>query len=93
MGHFDGHAITLEQYRQHCPMQHIQGYPAGSHWTLPLGDYLLRITPAAARATANKTTRKTSTYFAGPFDGHGNVLLHYNVHHLMVKVQGFTRSH
>jgi len=28
----------------------------GSHWTLPLGNYSLRIAPAAARATANKTT-------------------------------------
>jgi hypothetical protein len=36
-------------------MQHVQGY-TGSHWTLPLGDYLLRIALAAARATANKTT-------------------------------------
>ena len=35
-------------------MQHVQGY-TGSHWTLPLGDYLLRIALAAARATANKT--------------------------------------
>jgi hypothetical protein len=36
-------------------MQHVQGY-TGSHWTLPSGDYSLRITLAAARATANKTT-------------------------------------
>jgi hypothetical protein len=36
-------------------MQHFQGY-TGSHWTPPSGDYLLRITSAAARATANKTT-------------------------------------
>ena len=35
-------------------MQHDQGF-TGSHWTPPLGDYLLRIAPAAARATANKT--------------------------------------
>jgi hypothetical protein len=28
----------------------------GSNWTLPLGNYSLRIAPAAARATANKTT-------------------------------------
>jgi hypothetical protein len=36
-------------------MQHVHGY-IGSHWTLPLGDYLLRIAPAAAMATINKTT-------------------------------------
>ena len=31
-----------------CPRLHI-----GSHWTLPLGNYLLRIAPAAAMATIN----------------------------------------
>jgi hypothetical protein len=36
-------------------MQHVHGY-IGSHWTLPSGDYLLRIAPAAAMATINKTT-------------------------------------
>jgi hypothetical protein len=40
---------------RHCPMQNVQGY-TGSHWTLPSGDYSLRIAPAAARATINKTT-------------------------------------
>jgi hypothetical protein len=35
-------------------MQHDQGF-TGSHWTPPSGDYWLRIAPAAARATANKT--------------------------------------
>jgi hypothetical protein len=54
-GHFDGHAEALEQYMQHCQKQHVQGY-TGSHWTSPSGDYLLRITPAATMATANKTT-------------------------------------
>jgi hypothetical protein len=39
---------------RHCPMQHVHGY-SGSHWTLPSGNYWLRITPAAARATVNKT--------------------------------------
>jgi hypothetical protein len=75
-------------------MRHVQGYP-GSHWTLPLGDYLLRIAPAAARATANKTTMKTSyTYFAGRFDGHGDAPVRYRVHRPMEEVQSFTtRSH
>jgi hypothetical protein len=58
-GHFGGHASMLKQYRQHCPMQHVQGYP-GSHWMPPSGDYSLGIAPAAARATANKTTIKNA---------------------------------
>jgi hypothetical protein len=47
---FDSHFGALEQYRRRCLMRHIQGY-MGSFWTLPLGDYLLHIAPAAARAT------------------------------------------
>jgi hypothetical protein len=35
-------------------MEHDQGFTR-SHWTLPFGDYLLRIATAATRATANKT--------------------------------------
>jgi hypothetical protein len=54
-GHFDGHGDAPEQYRRHCLMQHVQGY-TGSHWTPPLGNYLLCIAPAAARATGKKTT-------------------------------------
>jgi hypothetical protein len=50
VGHFDGHGGALKQYRQHHPMQHVQGYP-GSHWMPPSGDYSLRIAPAAAGAT------------------------------------------
>jgi hypothetical protein len=53
---FDGHdGGAPEQYRQHHPMQHVQGY-SGSHWTPALGDYLLRIAPAATRATGKQTT-------------------------------------
>jgi hypothetical protein len=55
VGHFDGHGGLPVQYEVHRLMQHVQGY-SGSPWTPLLGDYLLRITPAAARATANKTT-------------------------------------
>jgi len=36
-------------------MQHVQGF-TGSQWAPPLGDYLLRIAPAAARATINTMT-------------------------------------
>jgi len=53
--HVDGYGEALKQYMRHRPMQHVQGY-TGSHWMPPLGDYLLRIALAAARATANKTT-------------------------------------
>ena len=71
VSHFDGYMDALKQYMQHCPMQHVLGYTR-SHWTPPLGIYSLHIAPEAARATANKTTTKTYTYFAGHFDGHGN---------------------
>jgi hypothetical protein len=54
-GRFDGHGGAPEQYRRHCLMWHVQGY-SGSHWTPPLSDYLLRIAPAAARATDKQTT-------------------------------------
>jgi hypothetical protein len=54
-GRFDGHGGAPEQYRQHRPMQHVQGY-SRSHWMPPLGNYLLRIAPAAARATGKQTT-------------------------------------
>jgi hypothetical protein len=91
-GHFDGHMDALKQYTQHHPMQHVQGYTR-SHWTPPAGNYLLCIAPAAARVTANETTMKTYTNFAGSFDGHGDVPVHYRVHRSMEEVQGFTRSH
>jgi hypothetical protein len=39
---------------RHHPMQHDEGF-TGSHWMPPSGNYWLRIAPAVARATANKT--------------------------------------
>jgi hypothetical protein len=54
-GHFNGHGSPPEQYKRHRPMWHVQGY-SGSHWTPASGDYLLRIAPAAARATGKQTT-------------------------------------
>jgi hypothetical protein len=74
VGHFDGHGGAPEQYRWHCPMRHVQGYP-GNHWMLPLGNYSLHFAPAATRATANKTTTKKYTNFAGHFDDRGSVLV------------------
>jgi hypothetical protein len=73
-------------------MQHVQGY-SGSHWTPTLGNYLLRIAPASARATCKQTTIRKYTNKAGCFDGHCNVAVQYRVHCLMEEVQGFTRSH
>jgi hypothetical protein len=90
--HFDGLGDELMLCSMHHLMQHVEGY-SGSHWTPPLGDYSLRITPAAAWAKANKTTMKTCTNFAGHFNGCGGALVQYPAHHLMEEVQGFTRSH
>jgi hypothetical protein len=54
-GRFDGHSGASEQFRWHRLMWYVQGY-SGSHWTLASGNYLLRIAPAAARATGKQTT-------------------------------------
>jgi hypothetical protein len=88
---FDGHGNPPVGYKPHCLMQHVQGY-IGSHWMLPLGNYSLRITPVAARATANKTTAKTCTHFAGHFNGHGGAPVQYRTHCSMEEIQGLTRS-
>jgi hypothetical protein len=92
VGHFDGHAGALEQYRQHCLMWHVKGYP-GSHWTLPLGDYSRRIAPVAAGATTNKTTMKKCSNFAGHFDSCSGVPVPYCMHCLMEEVQGYVGHH
>jgi hypothetical protein len=60
-------------------MQHVQGFTR-SHWTLPLGNYLLCNDLAAARATANKTTMKKWTNFAGHFNGRGGAQVQYRAH-------------
>jgi hypothetical protein len=85
-GHFDGHGGAPEQYRRHCLMRHVQGY-SGSHWTLASGNYLLRITPAAARATGIQTTINKYTYKVGCFDGHGNAPVPRHAHCAMEEVQ------
>ncbi len=92
VGHFDGHGSAPGQYRQHCPMWHVQGYPR-SYWALPSGDYLLRIAPVAPGGTANETKTKKWTNFAGHFDGRGGALEQYRAHCPMEEVQGFTRSY
>jgi hypothetical protein len=84
-GCFDGHGGAPEQYRQHCPMRHVQGY-SRSHWMPASGDYLLRIAPVAARATGKQTTINKYTSKAGRFDGHGNVPVHNHAHCPMEEV-------
>jgi hypothetical protein len=90
--HFDGRGSAPVQYKVHHPMQHVNGYTR-SHWMPPLGNYSLRIAPAATKATANETTTKTYTFFAGHFDGRGNAPVRYSMHRPMEEIQGFTRSH
>jgi hypothetical protein len=92
VGCFDGHGGPPVQYKAHHPMKHVQGY-SGSHWKPASGDYLLRIAPAAARATGKQTTINKYTYKDCHFDGHGDAPVHNRVHCLMEEVQGFTRSH
>ena len=74
-GHLNDHGSAMVQYEAHCPMGDDQGY-IGSHWTPPLGNYLLRNVPAAARVTGKATMMTKDTLFAGNFDGHGNALVH-----------------
>jgi hypothetical protein len=92
VGHFDGHGGPPVRYKAHRPMQHVQGY-SGSHWTPALGNYLLCIAPAAARATGKQTTINKYTYKGGCFDGHGDAPVRNCVHPPIKEVQGFTRSH
>jgi hypothetical protein len=79
-------------YSEHCPMRHVQGY-LKSHWTPPLGNYQLRIAPAAARAIGKQTTINKYTYFAGHFNGRSGAPVKYRAYLPMEEVQGFTRSH
>jgi hypothetical protein len=92
VGHFNGHSGAPGQYRWHCPMWHVQGY-LRSHWMPPLGDYSLRIAPAAVRATGKQTTINKYIYFAGHNNGHGNTPVRNRAQCPMEEVQGFTRSH
>jgi hypothetical protein len=61
-GHFDGHGAAPVQYGVHRLMQHHQGF-TGSHWTPPLGNYLLRIAQVAARAIINTTMMQHAPIF------------------------------
>jgi hypothetical protein len=85
---FEGLADAPVLCGMHCPVQHVQGYTR-SHWTPPLGDYSLRRALAPAGATANKTTMKKCTNFAGHFDGRGGAPVHNRTYRQMEEVQGF----
>jgi hypothetical protein len=69
-------------------MWHVQGY-SGSHWTPPLGNYLLQIAPAAARAQANKQHSTNTPTLLAIFDGRGGAPVRYCANHPMEEVQGF----
>jgi hypothetical protein len=68
-------------------MQHVQGY-TGSHWTLPSGDYSLRIALAAAR-----TAKQTTMYYVPTLMAISVVIAmrrYYCAHRpMMEEVQGF----
>jgi hypothetical protein len=53
---------ALKRYGAHHPMQQVQGF-TGSHWMPPSDNYSLRMAPAAARATINKTTMQNVPNF------------------------------
>jgi hypothetical protein len=78
-GLFDGHADAWMQCCLYPLMQLVQSY-TGSLWTPQLGNFLLPIAPATARATGNTTTIKKCTHFAGYFDGYDSVQLQYCMH-------------
>jgi hypothetical protein len=84
-GRFNCHADVWVQCCLYCPMQHVHSFP-GSHWMLPLGNYLLHDAPAAARVTANKTTMKKWTNFSGQFDGCGGALVQYRTDCLIEEI-------
>ena len=87
--HFDGHGGSPVQYKAHRPMQHDQGF-TGSHWTPPLGDYLLRIAPSAARAAINSTWCNMYSLCL-PIDGHCDAAV-YRAHRPMEEVRAFIKA-
>jgi hypothetical protein len=86
--HFDGRADAPVQYRMHCLMEGVHGYPK-SHWTPPPGEYSRCIAPVAARATANETIIKKCTIIASPFNSRTDAPAQYRMHHPIEAVQDF----
>ena len=59
-GNFDCHAYAAVRRGAHRPIEHIQGF-TWSHWMLPSGECLRRITPAALIVDEFvETTRNTN---------------------------------
>jgi len=76
-GHFVGHTDTYKQYGQHRLIQHARGY-SGSHWTLPSGDYPLRINrPIGHQGDNQQNDNAKCTNFAGHFYGDHNTAVPY----------------
>ncbi len=89
---FEGLADAPEQYRRHCPMGRVQGYYR-SHWMPASGNYLLRIAPAATRATGIQITINKHMCKYGHFDGHGDAPVRNRTHCPMEVVKSFNRSY
>jgi hypothetical protein len=89
---FEDLADAPEQYRWHRLMRCVQGYYR-SHWMPALGNYFLRIAPAATGATSIQTTINKHTCKEGCFDGHGDAPVRNRAHCPMEEIQSFNRSH
>jgi len=63
VGHFDGHAESLEQYRAHHPIQHDQGF-TGSHWTPSSGRATVAITASYRLGQVSEGTEYPQLAFA-----------------------------
>jgi hypothetical protein len=59
--HLDGCDDAPVQCCVHCPMEGVQGFNR-SHWTLPLGKYLLHIIPADNGVACKKKTTTKAPY-------------------------------
>ncbi len=55
-------------------------------------NYLLRIAPAATRATGKQTTNNKYTFKAGHFDGHSDVPVRNRAHRPTEEVQGLLEA-
>jgi hypothetical protein len=61
MDHFNGNVDMLEQCARHCLVQHVWACTQ-SLWTLPSGEYLIQITPAATRVAGRAQQLKNRLF-------------------------------
>jgi hypothetical protein len=66
VGHFNGHASALEQYRQYRPMQDFQGYP-GSHLTPAIGQLLAPYCPGFHQGDSKQNNDEIMDQLCWPF--------------------------